>query len=291
MLYDVKLTISYSYASPAAASRTFLRMSPRDLPGQSVERGRIFTRPTPSFRIAGQDFFGNVTTEMAHDMRIDHIAFCYEGRVNRSAADTSLDLSCRVARLADEIATLRSIAPDSPHHFLGASPRVPHDPEIAAFARSIAGPDMSTMNAVRAISKAVHDGFEFDPDATHVGTATAEAFAARRGVCQDFSHVAISAMRSLGIPAAYVSGFLRTEPPEGQPRLEGADAMHAWVRAWCGIENGWIEIDPTNDVLVSADHITVAYGRDYSDVAPVKGTLRSVGEHTTHHAVDVVPIA
>lgn len=290
MLYEVRLSISYSYQSPAAASRTLLRMTPRDLPDQQVTQSRIYSSPPPSFRISGRDFFGNITTELAHDMLLDRIEFLYEGRVQRYGEETTLDLSGPVSKLKAEIAASRSIAPESPHHFIGPSTRVPEDPEIATFARDVTDTDMSTLETLRAVCKAVHDGFDFDPDATHVGTTPSEAFSARRGVCQDFSHVAISALRSLGVPAAYVSGFLRTEPPEGQPRLEGADAMHAWVRAWCGQENGWIEFDPTNDVLVAGDHITVALGRDYSDVAPVKGTLRTVGDHMTAHAVDVVPI-
>ncbi|MCJ7873124.1 transglutaminase family protein [Phaeobacter sp. J2-8] len=291
MLYDVRLRIAYRYYQPAAASRTVLRMAPREMAGQQTLNSRIDITPNPNYRLPGQDFFGNPTVEVAHDMRLDEIEFVFQGRIQRDTVDTSLDLSCSVADIGGELGGLRSISPASPHHFLGVSPRIAADPDIAAFARATATPQMSTLDAVRAISRAIHDTFDFDPDATHVATTPLEAFQARRGVCQDYSHVMISALRALGIPAAYVSGFLRTEPPEGQPRLEGADAMHAWVRAWCGMENGWIEIDPTNNVLVSADHITVAFGRDYSDVAPVKGSLRSSGDQDTLHTVDVVPVS
>jgi transglutaminase-like putative cysteine protease len=130
----------------------------------------------------------------------------------------------------------------------------------------------------------------FDPKATDVLTEPAEAFARRRGVCQDFSHIMIAALRGLGIPAGYVSGFLRTIPPRGKRRLEGADAMHAWVQAWCGAEMGWVEYDPTNDLAVAADHIVVARGRDYADVAPVTGALRISGPHKSTQKVDVVPL-
>jgi transglutaminase-like putative cysteine protease len=119
----------------------------------------------------------------------------------------------------------------------------------------------------------------------------ADAFAARHGVCQDFSHIMIACLREIGVPAGYVSGFLRTEPPEGQPRLEGADAMHAWVAAWCGTQTGWVEFDPTNAIRVSSDHIVVARGRDYSDVAPVKGVLWTAGSQTTKQVVDVIPLS
>ena len=130
----------------------------------------------------------------------------------------------------------------------------------------------------------------FDPEATTVDTPPAEAFARRHGVCQDFAQVMIACLRGIGIPAGYVSGFLRTNPPPGQPRLEGADAMHAWVRAWCGRQTGWIEFDPTNAIAAGIDHILVARGRDYGDVAPVKGVLRIAGDQKTEHAVDVIPV-
>ena len=116
------------------------------------------------------------------------------------------------------------------------------------------------------------------------------AFTDGRGVCQDFSHIMIGALRSLSIPAGYVSGLIRTIPPKGRPRLEGADAMHAWVMAWCGAEAGWVELDPTNDVLAGQDHILVARGRDYADVAPVKGIMRIAGAQRGGHSVDVIPL-
>ncbi|HDR30048.1 MAG TPA: hypothetical protein ENN83_16175 [Rhodovulum sp.] len=158
-------------------------------------------------------------------------------------------------------------------------------------ARERADQMLSALAATRTIAHELHERFEFDPEATEVTTPPIAAFEARRGVCQDISHVTIAALRAVGIPAGYVSGFLRTRPPPGQPRLEGADAMHAWVRAWCGAETGWIEIDPTNNLLVGADHVAVAIGRDYADDAPVRGSLRSEGTHTTSHKVDVIPCA
>jgi transglutaminase-like putative cysteine protease len=160
---------------------------------------------------------------------------------------------------------------------------------MTAFAMDLITPDMSIRAAVLAIGQALHAHMTFDSGATDVLTPPAEAFANARGVCQDFSHILIACLRGVGIPAGYVSGFLRTAPPPGQPRLEGADAMHAWVRAWCGAEMGWIDYDPTNDMTVGDDHIAVAVGRDYADVSPVRGTLRSIGGHVTGHSVDVVP--
>jgi transglutaminase-like putative cysteine protease len=161
---------------------------------------------------------------------------------------------------------------------------------MTLYARDAIVPGMTTLDAVRALGLALHRDMKFDPDATTVDTPPAEAFARRHGVCQDFAQVMIACLRGAGIPAGYVSGFLRTNPPPGKARLEGADAMHAWVRAWCGGQTGWVEFDPTNAIAAGTDHIVVARGRDYGDVAPVKGVLRIAGEQTTEHAVDVIPV-
>ncbi|TCO71648.1 transglutaminase family protein [Rhodovulum euryhalinum] len=289
--YDIRLEITYSYKAPAGSSRTLLRMLPLTTPDQHLISGFVSTDPEPDFRRDGTDFFGNATTEIAHDRPLTEIAFRFAGRVRRRGGWPELDLSTGLARLGDEIAAIRSVGPAVPHHFLGESERIRHEPAIAAFAEDLVDPGMSALAATRAIATALHARFEFDPEATEVTTRPIEAFEARRGVCQDISHVMIAALRAVGIPAGYVSGFLRTKPPPGRPRLEGADAMHAWVRAWCGAETGWIEIDPTNDLLVGTDHVTVAVGRDYADVAPVRGSLRTEGTHTTRHKVDVIPCA
>lgn len=289
-LYDITLRISYRYESPAGANRTLLRMLPLTQGDQQLISGFVSAGPEPDFRRDGSDFFGNATTEMAHDAPLSEIDFRFTGRVRCSAGAPPLDLSCGLGQLPDELSAIRSIGPASPHHFLGDSDRVRQEPDIAAFAHDLTHPGMSTLGAVLAVSRAVHAHMSFDPKATEVTTAPVEAFRERRGVCQDFSHITIAALRAIGIPAGYASGFLRTTPPPGQKRLEGADAMHAWVQAWCGAELGWVQIDPTNDMMVGADHILVAIGRDYSDVAPVKGSLRSAGSHTTEHQVDVISV-
>ncbi|WP_417718870.1 transglutaminase family protein [Salipiger sp.] len=289
-VYDISLKITYLYDSPAAASRTLLRMLPRSLSDQNLLYGVVTSDPAPGYRLDDLDFFGNATTEMSHDIRLSEITFSFSGRVRRWPASGGLDLSPPWTTIRQEVAAIASIAPESPHHFLGASPRLRHEPEIAAFARATVDEGMSALAAITAVSHRLHEEFTFDPEATEVTTTPIEAFRERRGVCQDISHVTITALRALGIPAGYVSGFLRTIPPEGKPRLEGADAMHAWVRAWCGAETGWIEIDPTNDMRAGVDHVTVAIGRDYSDVAPSKGSLRSAGSHETTHQVDVLAV-
>ncbi len=292
MLYDIGLTIAYDYDRPAVAGRHILRLLPADTPGtQRRISGALSISPEPAERRHFVDFFGNAGVEVAFRRAHDEILFRVAARVERIAAPPTLDISPTLDRLGDELDDYRALDADAPHHFLGASPRTAPTPEMTAYARSRLARGMTAADAVRAIGLALHRDMRFDPDATTVDTPPAEAFARRHGVCQDFAQVMIACLRGLGIPAGYVSGFLRTDPPPGQPRLEGADAMHAWVRAWCGWEAGWVEYDPTNAVVVGTDHILVARGRDYGDVAPVKGILRIAGDQKTEHAVDVVPVA
>jgi len=289
-MYDITLSISYHYDSPAAVSHNMLRILPRTLPGQQLITGLITADPRPSFRRDSLDFFGNVITEIGYDMPVKDVFFRFAGRVRRNVEASNLDLSPQVGKLASDLSAAATLDSISPHHFTGPSDRIHLHPEIAAFARQQASSSMSVVSAVQAISQAIHRELIFDPEATEVATLPIEAFRARRGVCQDFTHIMITALRSLGIPAGYVSGFLRTIPPTGQERLEGADAMHAWVQAWCGMEMGWMQIDPTNNIVVGGDHIVVALGRDYSDVAPIKGAIRTVGKHETEHEVNVIPL-
>ena len=136
----------------------------------------------------------------------------------------------------------------------------------------------------------IHDEFTFDPAATSVATPVTEVLAQRRGVCQDFAHLFIAALRSLGLPARYVSGYLLTDAPPGQPRLVGADASHAWVAVWCPV-HGWVDLDPTNDVLPSMRHITLAWGRDYGDVSPLRGVVLGGQEHRLKVEVSVYPLS
>lgn len=291
MIYDIGLTIAYDYDRPAVAGRHILRLLPADIP--SVQRritGLLTIRPAPAERRPLVDFFGNSAVEVAFRAEHDEILFRVAARVERLVPSPVLDIAPDLGGLAVEIAEYRGLDARSPHHFLAPSPRVAPSPEMTAYARAQLAPGMTALDAVRAVGLALHRDMTFDADATTVDTPPAEAFSRRHGVCQDFAQVMIAALRGVGVPAGYVSGFLRTDPPPGRPRLEGADAMHAWVSAWCGRETGWIEFDPTNAVLAGVDHIVVAIGRDYGDVAPVKGVLRIAGEQATEHAVDVIPV-
>jgi transglutaminase-like putative cysteine protease len=291
MLYDVGLRIDYRYERLAAGGRNLLRLIPRDLPGvQSVHFARLETDPTPDERRTILDYFLNPAVHVVHRGGHDGIAFRLAARVERFAAAPVLDISPSLQRLGEEIARYRGLDPEAPHHFLGASHRVRANAEMTAYAIETSAGRGTVFEVALAVAFALHRDMAFDPEATTVDTPPAEAFARRHGVCQDFAQVMIACLRGLGIPAGYVSGFLRTIPPSGEKRLEGADAMHAWVRVWCGVEAGWIELDPTNALVVGTDHIVVARGRDYADVAPVAGVFRTSGGQASEQAVDVVAI-
>jgi transglutaminase-like putative cysteine protease len=236
------------------------------------------------------DFFGNAATSVYFRTAHLHSEVNMQARVQVDAQTARLGLFCRADTISSELRAVTSVLPDSPHHFIGESPRLHDAPTIAAYARSFykAGADVGQV--ARAICADIFKSFKYDPAATDVDTSAAEAFELKAGVCQDFTHIMISALRSLGIPAGYVSGYLRTLPPPGKERLEGADAMHAWVRVWAGRDAGWLELDPTNNIPAGQDHIVAGYGRDYSDVAPIIGVLRGYGGHNNVQSVDVIPV-
>jgi len=291
MRYDIRLRIRYSYGGTSERARTLVRIAPSDQPGQQIIQSRRLTiDPVPDERRDHVDFFGNAMSSLGFRRPVDEITYTLDSRAERIQRAPRLDLSLDLADLPRCIATQTGLGATSPQHYLGTSLRVPFSPDIAKFARDLSEPGQTVFEVVQGVGHALHRTMAFDAQATTVDTTAAEAFANRHGVCQDFSHIMISALRSLGIPARYVSGFLRTIPPEGQARLDGADAMHAWVSAWCGPELGWVEFDPTNDCGVALDHIVVGYGRDYADVSPVRGVLRTSGYHASSQSVDVIPL-
>lgn len=292
MLYDIKLTIDYDYAAPIVRMRNLLRLLPRDLEGEQRVVSRLLVAdPLPEERRERLDFFGNAVSSMVWMAPLKGVEFTLTTRIERFEPPARLDLSPGLEMAAEELAGARSLAPNSPHHFIGASRRAALHREMSEFARAVVPPGSTMLGAIEAVGRALHAEMRFDAEATDVNTPAREAFAKRHGVCQDFSHVMIACLRGIGIPAGYVSGFLRTLPPPGKPRLEGADAMHAWVSAWAGAEMGWVEYDPTNAMFSGADHIKLGYGRDYDDVAPVRGAMRGqIGAQKSKQAVDVIAL-
>lgn len=291
MIYDIKLRITYDYANAAVGGRHVVCLRPLNLPGvQRVISSGLKVEPAAEEWLERMDFFANHVAEFSFRGPHDAMTVTLKARIERSGQVPSPKLSVPMTDLEGLLGRTREMGSRSPLHFISASTRVPMKADMTAFAAGLIKPGMTVAMVIRAVGRALHRRMTFDSKATTVDTPAAEAFATRRGVCQDFSHIMIACLRGVGIPAGYVSGFLRTLPPPGKPRLEGADAMHAWVRAWTGPEMGWIEFDPTNDMESGTDHVVVAYGRDYSDVVPIKGTMRMSGWQKSHQAVDMIPI-
>ncbi len=295
MIYDISLTIRHDYGGAATGGRHLVRLTPMDVTGRQRVTATLLTiDPPPAERRSWPDFFGNKVEEFAYSGAHDYVDLTLKASVERFAPQNTDQPATDYLALPDELARSRDLGGNAPLHFRAASARVPHLPQIADYARQILGSlpqGQNTRDVIVALGHALHRDIKFDAKATTVDTPMAEAFANKRGVCQDMSHIMIGALRALGIPAGYVSGFLRTTPPPGKPRLEGADAMHAWVRAWCGQAAGWLDFDPTNNSIAGTDHIEMAWGRDYGDVAPVKGVLRITGGQTSRQAVDVIPLS
>ncbi len=291
MNYDVRLQLEYEYDPPVVGGRHLVRVAPvASAGGQRVVASSVVFDPVPFERTDGRDFFGNSFVSICYRQTHATLKVGMSARVRVEAATAMLDVSPDPSMLGRELAGVRSLASESPHHFVAASPRVPLDSEITAYARESLTRTATVQEVVRDFGERIHRDFRYDKKSTEVETSPRRVFELKRGVCQDFSHLMIAGLRGIGIPAAYVSGFLRTIPPPGAERLEGADAMHAWVRAWCGREAGWVAYDPTNRTFAGESHIVAAVGRDYQDVSPIAGVLRTSGTQETSQKVDVIPV-
>lgn len=290
MKYRVSHRTTYTYSEPVAVCHNQVLLTPRDDAHQQCRRPRLLIKPTPSHSARRNDAFGN----HVHAFSIETSHRKLEVVATSNVQVTPRTLPAPEATPAWEIVAAsvgEHAAPDwfEASQFVFPSPAVQIRAEMAEYARTTFTPERPILEAVIELTRRIHDDFQYDRQATHVATTTEEAFRLQRGVCQDFAHVEIACLRSLGIPARYVSGYLRTIPPPGKPRLIGADQSHAWISVWCG-EAGWIDVDPTNAAVCSTDHITVAWGRDYTDVSPIKGTFTGGGAHTLSVSVDVAPI-
>ena len=292
MIYTLRHRTTYRYAKTVRFARCNLRLRPRDGDGQRVMESTVAVSPAPRARLERRDFFGLDTLGVLIDE--PHREFTVEA-LSRVAVERPAppppETGPSWEAVREAALTLPTLGPGGPAHFQFPSQRVPLDAAVTDYARASFPPGRSAYGGAVELMGRIARDFRFDAKATTVSTPLAEAFALKAGVCQDFAHVMIAGLRGLGLPAAYVSGYLRTQPPPGRPRLRGADASHAWVALWWGRGegDGWIGLDPTNDCVVRDDHIVVARGRDYADVAPIDGIVSSAGAQKLDVEVDVIP--
>jgi transglutaminase-like putative cysteine protease len=289
--YDVTHLTRYRYAAPVAVNSCALRLLPRSEGGQHVLSAHIDVTPRPQFFAERVDSFDNRVTLMRIETPHRELTIVSRAHVVvEQPAPPIAALTPPWEEIAALAAATGSLAPDSPAFGLYPSRLVPLFEGARAYARESFRPSRPVYEAASELASRIKADFVYRAGSTEVTTSPAEAFALRRGVCQDFSHVMLAGLRGLGLPALYVSGYIRTIPPPGKARLAGSDASHAWVALWCGPAFGWLGLDPTNALPAGDDHIVVARGRDYSDVPPVEGVILSSGGHKLEVEVDVVPI-
>jgi transglutaminase-like putative cysteine protease len=297
--YRIQHETRYVYQSTVATSQHVAYLTPRELPYQHVVSSGIEVAPRPAGVTQRTDYFGNAVEQF--QLLRPHTELAVIARsiveVRRRASpapagdgmpwEQARDTLCGAGpgRGSSAEALTRDV-----RQFLFASPYVPPSPEIEAFARASFPAARPMLAGAIDLMHRIYSGFTFDPSATNVTTPVTRVLAERRGVCQDFAHFQVSCLRSLGLAARYVSGYLLTDPPPGQARLVGADASHAWLSVYSP-DDGWVDLDPTNDVVVSQRHVTLAWGRDYGDVSPLRGVLLGGASHKLAVAVSVIPAA
>ena len=281
----------YAYDRPVEVAHHSAWLRPRDTELQQVQRWALKIEPQPDDTVqASQDVFGNWRHGFSHARVHDRLTVTSVFQVQLAAPpllDTALSPPWEEA--AQALRYRAGVTQPDAVEFVLASHFAPCDLRLAAFAQDLFTPRRPLLQAAQALMSRIFERMEFNSRATDVATNALQALAKGQGVCQDFAHLMIGAMRSLGLAARYVSGYLLTQPPPGQPRLIGADASHAWVAVWCPL-HGWVALDPTNDIAVGQDHVTLAWGRDYSDVAPLRGVIRGGGTAPPEVGVTVQPV-
>jgi len=289
MKYDVLHETIYGYESPVVLSQQLLHLTPRELEFQQLVSHSIEVEPAPTETGTREDYFGNPITQIT--LAAPHARLTVR-------AHTSVEITPRAApppagpweKARDRLRPGGGTPLPEPQQFLFESPHVELFRELAAYAEPSFGKERELVEAVLDLARRIHADFRFDPKATSVSTPLRTVLAKRRGVCQDFAHLMIGCLRTLGLPARYVSGYILTAPPPGRPRLIGADASHAWVSVWRGNSAGaWVDVDPTNNMLVGEQHVTLAWGRDFSDVTPMRGVILGGGEQELEVRVTVTP--
>ncbi|WP_368744627.1 transglutaminase family protein [Desertibaculum subflavum] len=291
MRYALRHLTRYAYGAPVDLGYHVLRMSPRETARQKVLSATLALAPQPSRDSGFIDHFGNAARHVVVEMPHSAFSATLEAVIEvarRGAGALPAGPSWEAVR--DAMRDDGFPADPAVAEFCYASPLAPADEAAGAYAAACFPAGRPIVQALRDLTARIRRDFAYLPGATDITTPVAEVMAAKRGVCQDFTHVMIAGLRRLGLPARYVSGYLRTYPTADAHALRGADASHAWIGAWCGPEIGWLDFDPTNDLVVDQEHITLAWGRDFDDVSPLRGVILGGGTHGVEVAVTVTPL-
>lgn len=289
MIYRVRQVSTCTYTEAVPFGRHVARLIPRVWPGQETLSAQLTTEPRASEVEQTLDFFGNPTRFFSIDQAHKRLTVTLDAEISVGEPPPPPQTPAW-EKVRDSARSVSDLSAFSPAHYLFESRMIALGDDMGHFAAQFFSPGTPLLTGATALTRAIHQGFQYQPGFTDATTAPHEAFAARKGVCQDFAHIMIAGLRWLGLPAAYISGYLRTDPPPGKPRLEGADATHAWVQVWAGKDLGWMALDPTNGVAAGVDHLVLTMGRDYADVSPLDGVIVASGQQKIDVKVDVVPL-
>ncbi|WP_242186816.1 transglutaminase family protein [Sphingomonas sp. CARO-RG-8B-R24-01] len=291
MIYDIRHVTRFDYGGNVKFARCNLRLKPIHWSGQRLLDYDL--RISPAGRVSparAEAGLANVV-RLVVDEPVRHLVIESISRIDIDRpVPMPSDGSPRLHDIAVAARASRDPSPAGPASYLFPSPLIPLDRDIADYCALDLDPDRPALDAAIALAQRIQHDFAFDPHATLVDTPPHEAFLKRGGVCQDFAQIMITGLRAAGLPAAYASGYIRTIPPPGQARLVGADATHAWVLLWCGPELGWVGVDPTNGIWMAGDHIVMAIGRDYGEIAPIDGVVLGSSAQKMDVSVDVAPV-
>lgn len=291
MKYRIVHETAYTYEEAVRSCQNEAHLIPRSSVNQRCLRSSVDIYPKPGCRTEREDFFGNRVIYFAIDAPHERLVVTAtsEVLVKAQPSESALYADIPWQEAVRRLQTERTAAHLEASQYLADSPMVTVTSEIRRYAAPCFRKKRPVAEVVHDLMARIHRDFAYEPGSTTVATPLLTVLKQRRGVCQDFAHFAIACLRSRGIPARYVSGYLETEPLPGQPKLQGADASHAWFSAYDPVF-GWIDYDPTNNQLPTIRHITTAWGRDYSDVPPLKGVIYGGGQHRARVAVDVIAL-
>ncbi|MEJ8822154.1 transglutaminase family protein [Variovorax humicola] len=295
MLLHVTHETRYDYTPPVETAQHLAHLKPLVTPSQRLVSHKLVITPEPAQRSESPDIYGNARAFFALDSTHQKLVVTAESVVETSkpvlGSDAAVSLPWEQVR--ERFQYRKGSLYDAASDFVYPSPYVPRHEDFAAFARPSFTPGRPTFDAAMDLCLRIYNEFDYDTTSTEVSTPAVEALAQRGGVCQDFAHIMIACLRTMGLPARYVSGYLLTQPAPGEPRLVGADASHAWVSVYLPGTDGpgdWAEFDPTNGRPPGEDYVTLAIGRDYSDVSPMRGVLHGGARHTLKVGVTVMPL-